>query len=319
MTKDHARKNRARAEQRKSGARYTSAESGSVHDHPRPDLSILTGLPYGSAERPVDLDLATRLIGACRDGCRPCQDSLIARITEGDRVTLAALAGAVYGLLPTAGPFAASATREWHPHARRAHETGDAAAALAALDALPADYAAAVLDDALDHWAAGGLSPDQIRIVDLSEELEAEMEKAAGDVAAYAVSPQIIGADTMMAPALIFEPETAAAEREDLAAQTGWPAWTLAGFPAERDNWRLRVDIATRSLREIARIDADGFDDLTLWEADEAVTMPAEWWDLLDRAQRVILCGPCAPEPDALESAASAGKLSGVIARVSFW
>ncbi len=62
-----------------------------------------------------------------------------------------------------------------------------------------------------------------------------------------------------------------------------------------------------------------GWDDVTLWEAPEPVTLPEEWWELVDRAEHVLLCGPAADGSHAaLEAAAGAGELAAVIGRVKF-
>lgn len=51
----------------------------------------------------------------------------------------------------------------------------------------------------------------------------------------------------------------------------------------------------------------------------EAVSLPAEWWALLDRAQHILLPGPVKDdEPGMLNTAGEAGELLAVVARVSF-
>ncbi|MFG1858935.1 hypothetical protein ACGFJT_44370 [Actinomadura geliboluensis] len=296
------------------------------HRHPAPDLTTLRDLPYGTDDRPVNLELAARTIAARRAGCASCQDLLIDRLMDGDRVTIATIAGAVYGLLPWPGSVASSATRRWHPYAQHAHRTGTAGFALTELEAMSATDVRLLLDDALDHWAVGGLTPDQIHIVNLTD--DATDDDANGDLVSYALFPgHLSGSDGRTVPMLTLQPDTSAAEREDLADRTGWPAWAMDGYPPLRTDWRLRVDIASRSLRQIVHVDAAGDDDQLLWEAPEPTTLPQDWWDLLDRAQHVVLCGPASvvlagpssTEPAALHAIASAGPLYAVVARVSFW
>lgn len=79
----------------------------------------------------------------------------------------------------------------------------------------------------------------------------------------------------------------------------------------------MRVNIATRTLRTIARIDTEGYDDVVLWEAAEYVELPEQWWDLVDRAQHIVVCGPVDHHDD-LKEAATAGQVVGVVARVGF-
>ncbi|MEU9019206.1 hypothetical protein [Actinomadura sp. NPDC048394] len=329
MPKDHARKNRTRQRQAQTGARYTSAHAGTDHQHPAPDLPMLAELPYGTG-RSVDLDLAARLIGACRAGCGPCQGSLISQVLGlPDRATVATIAGAVYGLLPSAGPLAAAATRTWQPLAQRAHRSGQAAPALEALEAMTSEQVAELLDDALDHWAVGGMDPGMISLTDPAtllgdapgtEPPTGPASSPPTGLVSYALCPAVVpGPGDRPVPALVFEPETAAAEAEDLRARCDWPQWNLDGLPAVRTDWRLRVQIATRSLVQVARVAADGVDDLIIWDAGQAVPLPQEWFDLLDRAQHVVLCGPSAPGEEALQAAARGDRFGAVTARVSFW
>jgi hypothetical protein len=316
MTKDHARKNRAKRDQAKTGARYTSANAGAAHEHPLPDLTALQSLPYASADRPFALDLAARTIAACRAGCQPCQKSLIPRLLDGDRVTIAALAS-VFGLLPSPGALASDATRAWQPLAQRAQATGDVTAALQFLDTRPGEDLAIILDDALDQWALGGLTPDQIHIINLADFRPAD--EPAGEAVGFALRPGMLDTPRGEFPFLAFTPETPAAERADFAELTEWPAWDLKSFPQPRDDWRLRAEIATQSLAEVARIDWEGMDDIRLWQGSDAVRLPDDWWYLLDRVQRVILFGPSEGDVTAERQAADEGRLFAVIARVSFW
>ncbi|GAA2301800.1 hypothetical protein GCM10010234_50910 [Streptomyces hawaiiensis] len=81
------------------------------------------------------------------------------------------------------------------------------------------------------------------------------------------------------------------------------------------------MDIATRSLECIARIQPDGWDEEPhLWDASETVTLPETFWDLLDRAQQVLVAGPVtdAKNESEVQRAAEVGELLAVVARVSF-
>jgi hypothetical protein len=311
VPKNHARKNASRRAQQRTGASYASAAAGTTHQHPAPDLSALAGLPYGGGRR-VDVDLAARLVGACRAGCRPCQDSLIPKAL-GDRALVAVLAGAVYGMLPTGGAFASAATRAWMPAARAARASGDGTAALAALEAMEAGDVAELLEDALDHWAAGGAGPDLFQVVDLDPPGSAtrgtdSRTEPFPAVPSYAVLPGTVTmSDGRPLPSLTLEPETPGAGYDDLRQRTGWRPWDMRELPELDTSWRLRVDIATRSLQQLVHVDDEGFDDVTLWEAARTVTLPEQWWDLLDRAQHVLVSGPAGGE-----------QLLAVVARCAF-
>ncbi|MFI6883953.1 hypothetical protein [Streptosporangium canum] len=326
MPEHHARKNRARRRQQSaSGAAYVSANAGTAHQHPAPDLAVLGDLPY-AAGRPVDLPLAVAAVAACRAGCRPCQASVIPLLLA-DRATIAVLAGAVYGLLPVAGSFASPATRTWQPLARQANGSGDGAAALVALERMPAEEVADLLDDALDHWAAGGADLTPI-LLDLGAADEAEPEPGAdavGGAPSYALFPGVVNTSHGgPLPIVILEPQTPGAGAEDLRSRCGWPEWDLTAVPEPDPAWRLRMSIATQSMETIAHVDHEGWDDVVLWEAPEATQLPDEWWHLVDRTEHVLLCGPAAAvsthatPADALTAAAGAGPLMAVLARVRF-
>lgn len=318
--KDRARKADARARQRATGAPYAAANSGADHRHPAPDLSMLDGSAY-SGGRPVDTPAAAALVGACRAGCGPCQQSLIERAVQ-DRVLVAVLVGAVYGMLPVAGFLAAPTTRRVHPLARQAHDSGDGAPLLAAVDALDEDDLADLLDDALDHWAAGGadLEVHTLPADDPDEEDNPDGTPVATGAPSYALYPGgRLSTPNGPLPFLTLEPETPEAGVADMRARCRWQPWDLRTLPVVDTAWRLRVDIASRTLREIVHVDEDGYDDVELWEAAETVRLPDDWFDLLDRAEHVLLCGPVTGGPAGLERAAETGTLTAVIARARFF
>ncbi|MFF3617483.1 hypothetical protein [Streptomyces sp. NPDC002580] len=164
MVKGHGKKQRAQNRSRRTGAAHASAAANATHTHtPLPDMAILNGFPFLAGED-VDTDLAARLVAACRIGCQPCQKTMTAKVVKGHRPTLAALAAAVYGVLPLPpGPAASPTTRSWEPLAKAAKTDRDAGVeALAAVMRMDDEAAAELLDDALDHWAVGGATPEQI-------------------------------------------------------------------------------------------------------------------------------------------------------------
>ncbi|MEU7458240.1 hypothetical protein, partial [Streptosporangium roseum] len=79
--------------------------------------------------------------------------------------------------MPPAGRW----TCRWPSLARQAHEGGDGAGALAALERMPAEEVADLLDDALAHWAAGGADLTPV-LLDLgaADKAEPEPEPGAG-------------------------------------------------------------------------------------------------------------------------------------------
>jgi hypothetical protein len=318
-------------------------------------MAILTEISFLAGED-VDADLAARLVAACRTGCEPCQRTMAAKVITSHRPTLAALAAAVYGMLPLPpGPGASPATRSWEPLAKAAKtDPGAGTEALATVMMMDDEAAADLLEDSLDHWAAGGATPEQIadvvKAVGLGGLREApprqrpadpmDAFRAAGikvvtlddldlpeDVDPYYLAPnygvtlmQTATPDGRPMPMLVLYPETEDAGIEDLEARTDWEHWGLHGMPDMDPHWRVRARIADRSLEGLVHVGPYGEDDIELWRAAESVSLPAAAWDLLDRAQHVLIAGPVKkPDaPGALQAAGDAGELLAVVARVSF-
>ncbi|GGN40896.1 hypothetical protein [Streptomyces fuscichromogenes] len=120
-------------------------------------------------------------------------------------------------------------------------------------------------------------------------------------------------------PMLTLYSETEGAGIQDLERRTDWEHWDLHGMPGMDPHWRLRANIADRSLKGLVHVGPDGEDDIELWRAAEMVSLPAEWWSLLDQVQHVLVVGPVKEaDPRAVEAAGDAGELLAVVARVTF-
>ncbi|MFI8265320.1 hypothetical protein [Streptomyces sp. NPDC085665] len=349
MVKKHGKKQRARQRAQRTGTGHASAAANAAHTHtPIPDMTALAELPYAPG-RELDSDLAARLVAACRTACKSCQKSLARKLRTEQRATLAALAGAVYGGLAGRGgmTFSSSTTQAWTPLARAANANPAAGAeALAAVEAMDDVAASDLLEDALDHWAMGSPLPS-----DFVEKLaEAPPRKRPADplaafreagVKVFTLDDLDLGDDidtyylapnygvTLMKtntpdgqpmPMLVLYPETEDAGIEDLEARTDWEHWGLHGMPDMDPHWRVRARLADRSLRGLVHVGPDGKDDHELWRAAETVSLPANWWDLLNRAQHVLVSGPVkAPQaPDVLAAAGDAGELLAVVALVEY-
>lgn len=164
MVKNQRKKQRNKKAAERTGASRASVSTGTVHRHPPADVSILEetrcGLPT------VDVEVAARLVGAGRAKCGPCQDTLAAKVVSGHRLLLAALAGVPYGLPLNEGAahssLVSATTRSWAPLARAAAVSGDVTEAVAAVETMEAAHAAELLQDALDHWALAGATPEQL-------------------------------------------------------------------------------------------------------------------------------------------------------------
>ncbi|MEV0650014.1 hypothetical protein AB0I28_32625 [Phytomonospora sp. NPDC050363] len=153
----------AEQDERQHQGRAAAPPAG-AHGHAGPDLSGLAASPFAAGE-PVDIERASALIAACRAGCPSCQAELVPA-TVGDRRLVAVLAGTVYAPLPTPGMIAAPATRMWHA---LLSELGPQAAAAFLTDEMAEADVAALLEDALDHWAVGGAGVPEIITLDLDD------------------------------------------------------------------------------------------------------------------------------------------------------
>ncbi|MFF9785662.1 hypothetical protein [Streptomyces nigrescens] len=80
MTSNHARKNKARRLLQRVKASYTSANAGTLHHHPGPDLGRL---PTAAS---TDMSLATALVAARLNQCSPCEHRLSTAVLEKPQV-----------------------------------------------------------------------------------------------------------------------------------------------------------------------------------------------------------------------------------------
>jgi hypothetical protein len=316
MTSQHERAARYLAKM--TGQPYTRMRNLTAHRHPIPDLApLLEPLPYACG-RPVEVEFAATVIGACRAGCRPCQDSLVPGLYR-HRPTVATLAGAIYGMWPTAGPLASPPTRTWHPIVRHAQHRGDGTAALAAVDAMTEAEVAELVNDALDHWSVAAANVT-FHTITLDDDQPEPAEHESGPPS-YQLMPGVAESSLGPIPCLVLAPETPGADVQDLRRRTQWQPWdTTKALPEADTAWRVRIEIATRSLAGIVHVDDTGYDDVTLWTTEEIVPLPQEWFDLVDHSEHVLLCGPAASSRhEDMEQASAAGELLAVIARVRFW
>jgi hypothetical protein len=175
MSKQHSTdpvlRRRARALASVRGIPYTAAlrsltEAKTVADtHAHPGLHLAQAGKYAASDKPWD-DAADRVIGAARAGCAACQTVGMAEVTD-HAPTLTMVAASVWSVTPAFG-LASAVTRSWAPKAqtaRTAEEWQQVTSAVTAMD--PADRYA-LLDDALDLFAAGA-GQVQIHTIDLDD------------------------------------------------------------------------------------------------------------------------------------------------------
>ncbi|QIP75452.1 hypothetical protein EZV63_36335 [Streptomyces sp. VN1] len=191
--KSHAERERIKAKKAASGASYTSAQSGTAHRHPGPEIGQVDGSGFG-VDRQADMQTASALIGACVAKCQPCQASLADKVLAGDRLVIASLAGTVYSLLPSSGAACSPATRRFHAVAHDTRRPGYGPAVLAAVEELSAEDLEALLEDTLDLWAAAAGTAPAAEAGDPRQEAAAEEDAhryAAASGTAYLMSAGI--------------------------------------------------------------------------------------------------------------------------------
>ncbi|MET9562515.1 hypothetical protein [Streptomyces tauricus] len=320
---------------------------GSAHFHTEPDTGLMEGmLPYVPGWH-IDHGLATTVVSAAWARCQACRSALASAVVA-DRATLAGIAGAAF-LMPSHGAVqdadvAGPAARAWIARAADARRTNSAEAVLRAVAELSDDDAADLLRVSLDAWATSGADVPAIGLMDALWHRRpadpADTVRAAGikvvtlddldlpeGVDPYYLAPnygvvpmQTTTPDGRPMPVLVLYPESDDAGIEDFTARTGWKRWGLHAMPDMDPHWRVRARIADRSLQGLVHVGPDGEDDTELWRAVESVSVPTDWWDLVDRAQHMLIAGLVkdAGTPGALQAADEAGELLAVVARVSF-
>ncbi|MCX5097768.1 hypothetical protein OOK36_56045 [Streptomyces sp. NBC_00365] len=325
--------------------------AGATHSH-GPDTGLMEGmLPYVPGWE-INYDLAARAVSACWAGCESCQKGLTPTVVA-HRATLAGLAGAavlvrspeVEQRLPFAGP----AARAWIERAHGTAFTSRAEAALRAVAEMSEEDAEQLLRASLDIWVLSGaaIAETDRAILEGFTELTARHQPADPVDAFREVGVKVVtlddldlpeGIDTYHLaenygifpgqtrtpegrpmPMITLYPETDGAGIEDLERRTEWEHWGLDGMPDTDPNWRLRARIADRSLAGLVHVGPDGADGIELWRAAESVSLPEDWWALLDQVQHVLVVGPVKePDQQALQAAGDAGELLAVVARVEF-
>ncbi|WP_331448850.1 hypothetical protein [Streptomyces prasinus] len=282
MVKGHGKKQRTKKRAARTGASHASAAVGTTHTHPTPDTGLFEGmLPYVDGWE-IDYALATRLVSACWAGCGPCQASLARRVLK-DRATLAGLAGTCYLTLVGASVQHSAAvdpvTRGWAARVHGKAFSADAEAGLRAVAEMSEGEAQDLLEDTLDHWAGPGASVATVGLADRRTDAPPgemmdhfcetginvvtldDLDLLADDldgVPRYAMLPgRTALPNGRPLPMLSLQCETAGAGIEDLRRRTDWQSWDGREMPALDVNWRVRADIATRSLRCLVQIDTE--------------------------------------------------------------
>ncbi|MCQ8836174.1 hypothetical protein [Streptomyces malaysiensis] len=334
MTKSHGRKSRARNKGRARGAAFASANAGTLHQHSSgpsaADLQPADPTRWGVDTAP-DMRTASALVSACIDRCAPCQQSLADKLLDEEAVVLAVLAGSVYTLHaesePDAGGLASRATQVFFGLVQQARDYRDPGMLPAAVEMLPRDSRAAILEDALDLWTyyghvdAGLLrerypSPAGLSTVTVTVEGSDPAKagpgvvvdiSALGHPAAYSVRTDMTLTGSARVASVALVPESAEAGYEDLRWRCGWEPYIFQGLPSADPAWVLKIDHTSGALLGIVRLlDAtllperqpwewrqDVYDRI-LWRAPvpASTSASAEWLEAARRRDTALLYGP---------------------------
>ncbi len=234
---------------------------------------------------------ASALIGACIDRCAPCQRSLADRLLDEEAIVLAVLAGSVYTLHAEseadAGALASRATQVFFGLVKHAREYRDPGMLPAAVEMLPRDSRAAILEDTLDMWTyyghvdAGLLrerypSPTGLSTVTVTVEGSAPEKagpgvvvdlSALGHPAAYGVRTDMTRTGSGLVASVALVPESPDAGYDDLCWRCGWDPDIFQGLPRVEPAWVLKIDRTSGALLGIVRLlDATLLPERQPWE-----------------------------------------------------
>ncbi|MET9083253.1 hypothetical protein ABZX77_15390 [Streptomyces sp. NPDC004237] len=334
MTKSHGRKSRARTKSRARGAAFASANAGTLHQHTSgpsaADLQPVDPKRWGVDTAP-DMRTASALVSARIDRCAPCQQSVASKLLDEDAVVLAVLAGSVYTLHaesePDAGAQASRATQAFFGLVKLARDYRDPAMLSDAVEILPRESRAALLEDVLDMWTyyghvdAGLLrerypSPAGLSTVTVTMEGNDPGEagpgvvvdlSALGHPAAYGVRTDMTRTGSGLVASVALVPESPEAGYDDLRWRCGWEPYIFQGLPSVDPAWVLKIDRTSGALLGIVRLlDATLRPEQQSWEWRQDVydrilwraTVPApslasaEWLATARRRDTVLLYGP---------------------------
>ncbi|NEC33850.1 hypothetical protein [Streptomyces rubrogriseus] len=274
---------------------------------------------------------ASALIGACIDQCAPCQQSLAGKVLDEEAAVLAVLAGSVYTLHaesePDAGTQASRATQAFFGLVKVARDYRDPTVLSDAVEILPRESRAALLEDALDLWTyyghfdAGLLrerypSPTGLSTVTVTVEGNDPDEAGPGMMvdlsalahpAAYSVRPDMTRTGSGLVASVPLVPESAEAGYDDLRWRCGWDPYIFQGLPSVDPAWVLKIDRTSCAPLGIGRLlDATLLPDRQPWEWRQNVydrilwrapvpappLASAEWLETVRRWGTVLLYGP---------------------------
>ncbi|MFE9121293.1 hypothetical protein [Streptomyces sp. NPDC007172] len=315
MTKDHARKNRARRTMAATGAAYTTADAGLAspllgHQHDCSTVFTPVDARGFGQNRTVPMDAATDLLGATIDWCTPCKVRATAVILDGDPVVIAAVAG-LMGMAPGAGPRMSAATHVVDPLFQLARVTLDGAPILAAVTAMTREDRADLLEDSMTVWAAVSKAGPPRGDTDMSP---------AHDGTGYQVTAYTTWHTSRRGPV----PAVFVATRNELLPgdhlrQCGWQPRIGTVTPVINDHWTVTVD-ATGAPTAITGLPWPDYPQapVTLWQrTPETPAAPTEWLQAAVKERALVLVGPLADaEPTTVDAAKRAGTLFMVRAKV---
>ncbi|MEV5910513.1 hypothetical protein ACWEGX_09675 [Streptomyces chartreusis] len=306
MTKGHARKDRARRTARRTGASYTSARAGTVHTHPAPVLTPVSGKPFG-ASFTIDMTDAMAAIGARLADCEPCLASAVNRMTWRDPFVPLALAVSLpaelgEGFTPTTTAYSKTIPR---------YEYEEAYLFVAYLEE---DKLHDFISDLVDIWAfaiprliqnpQGGGHLDSL-IIDLTP------PRPPFYVAAHTGFVPVPGGSF---PALTINSPDLTGTIYDLAERCGFPLYTWNTLPGIAP-WILQQHPKTRRPWGVQSWGKD-MPRLTVGSPEHSADASNQWIQAAHRAGSVLVLGLWHREVSSIRGSAEEHEIFAVRARV---
>ena len=308
MSKDHARKRRARRTAQNAGSSYTSANAGTLHTHPAPTLVPVSGAPFG-VPHTADMTAASASIGAGLADCDPCRASAMARLMLGKPLVLAVLAASL-PLVPNR-EFSTVTHVFWEevqPHAHHRY-TYVFTAGLGAVDRQN------FLEDLIGIWTmvvphlgGGGRTLTGADLTSMIIDLApAPPPVYRAGLTGFVPTPQ------GPFPALTLASPDMSGSIQELAERYGFPCYAWDTLP-DVSSWILQQHSVT--LRPWGVRQGEGRQNMTLGSAEHPAEATSEWIDAAQRAGSVMVLGLWTGDLTSLIHAVQAQEIFAVRARL---
>ncbi|MEU3862674.1 hypothetical protein AB0F03_36090 [Streptomyces sp. NPDC028722] len=308
MTKDHARKRRARNAARSTGTSFTSANARIHHVHPAPTMIPVSGMPFG-VPRTADMTAAAAAMGAGLADCESCLAFAMARLMMGDSLVLAVMAASLDDWLPEGA--AAVTAIVWKDVRPRGNEF-----LYAFIDRLRAVERQNFITDLVEIWTAvlSRLTRNRNMVTD-SSLASVIIDLTPGEPPTYeAARTGFVPAPEGPFPALTLTSQDFTGSIEDLAERCGFPLYAWNTLP-DISEWKLEQQPTTGLPWGVRRTRDDGC-SLTIGSPQHRAEADEQWIDAALRAGSVLVLGLWGADFPSLVYAVEASEIFAVRAQL---